>query len=334
MPTNASPEYFKAEERYQQAKTIEEKILATQELIRVAPKHKGAEKLLMTLKRRLAKLRAELQKQQSRRVGGGPRFAVKKEGAAQVALVGVPNSGKSMLLRWLTGARSEVADYPFTTQRPVPGMMPFEDIQIQFVEVPALIRGSSTGKALGTQSLGVARNADAIALVIDVSRDPIAQVKTLIEEFEAAGIILNQVGKVEGTPDKNYVQHQATIIATKGDFRGARERFERLRSTFGDRFPMVLVSAEKGGDSDELKKLVFEKLKIIRIYTKRPDKKSSERPLVLPDGSTVLDVAKVVHKDLVRDLKFAKVWGSTRFPGQQVPRDYTLQDKDVIELHA
>jgi len=334
MPTNASPEYFKAEERYQQAKTIEEKILATQELIRVAPKHKGAEKLLMTLKRRLAKLRAELQKQQSRRVGGGHSFAVKKEGAAQVALVGVPNSGKSMLLRWLTGARSEVADYPFTTQRPVPGMMRFEDIQIQFVEVPALIKGSSTGKGLGTQSLGVARNADAIALVIDVSTDPIAQVKTLLMEFEAAGILLNQVDKVEHTLDKNLVQRQAAIIATKGDFRGARERFERLRRTFGDRFPMVLVSAEKGGDPDELKRLIFENLKIIRIYTKRPDKKSSERPLVLPNGSTVLDVARVVHKDLVRDLKFARVWGSARFSGQQVPRDYSLQDKDIVELHA
>jgi small GTP-binding protein len=334
MPTNVSPEYFKAEERYQQAKTIEEKILATQELIRVAPKHKGTEKLLMTLKKRLAKLRAELQKQQSRRVGGGPSFAIKKEGAAQVALVGLPNSGKSMLLRWLTSARSEVADYPFTTRRPVPGMMRFEDIQIQFVEVPALIKGSSTGKGLGTQSLGVARNADAIALVIDVSIDPIAQVKTLLEEFEAAGIVLNQADKAEDKGDKNYAQRHATIIATKGDLQGAVERFERLKHTYEDCFPMVLVSAEKAGDPDELKRLIFDNLNIIRIYTKRPDKRSSERPLVLPNGSTVIDVAKVVHKDLVRDLKFAKVWGSTRFPGQQVPRDYSLRDKDIVELHA
>jgi ribosome-interacting GTPase 1 len=146
--------------------------------------------------------------------------------------------------------------------------------------------------------------------------------------------LLNQVDKVEDTPDKNYVQRQATIIATKGDFRGAKERFEKLRLTFGDRFPMVLVSAEKGGDQDELKRLIFENLNIIRVYTKRPDKKSSERPLVLPNGSTVLDVAKVVHKDLVRDLKFARVWGSTRFAGQQVPRDYALRDKDTVELHA
>lgn len=334
MPANLSPEYFKAEERYLRAKTIEEKILATQELIRVAPKHKGTEKLLKTLKRRLAKLKQELQKQQSRRIGGGPSFAIKKEGAAQVALIGTPNSGKSMLIHWLTSARPEVADYPFTTREPVPGMMQFEDIQIQLVEVPALIEGSSIGRGLGAQPLGVARNADAIALVVDVSADPLEQVKTLVGELEAAGIVLNQGEELEDKPEKTLVHRQAAIIATKGDLRGARDGSEKLRRTFGNRFPIVLVSAEQGGDQEELKRLIFENLKIIRIYTKRPDEKPSERPLVLPRGSKVLDVAGVVHKDLVRDLKFARVWGSARFPGQQVPRDYTLQDKDIVELHA
>jgi len=334
MPANLPPEYFKAEERYLRARTIEEKILATQELIRTAPKHKGTEKLLRTLKRRLAKLRQELQKQQSRRIGGGPSFAVKKEGAAQVALVGVPNSGKSMLLRWLTSAKPEVGDYPFTTREPVPGMMQFEDIQIQLVEVPALIEGSSMGRGLGAQPLGVARNADAVALVVDVSADPLKQVETLVEELETAGIMLNRVEGLEDMPDETLVHRRAVIIATKGDLRGAREGFGELRHTLGGQFPMVLVSAVQGGDPEELKRLIFESLEIIRVYTKRPDEKPSDRSLVLPKGSTVLDVAGAVHKDLARDLKFARVWGSARFPGQQVPRDYLLQDKDIVELHA
>jgi len=334
MPANLPPEYFKAEEKYLRAKTIEERILATQELIRAAPKHKGTEKLLRTLKRRLAKLRQELQKQQSRRIGGGPSFAIKKEGAAQVALVGMPNSGKSMLLRWLTSAKPEVGDYPFTTREPVPGMMQFEDIQIQLVEVPALIEGSSMGRGLGAQPLGVARNADAVALVVDVSADPLKQVKTLVGELETAGIILNREEGLEDMPDETLVHRRAVIIATKCDLRGAREGFEELRHTLGDQFPMVLVSAVQGGDPVELKRLIFESLNIIRVYTKRPDEKPSERPLVLPKGSTVLDVAEAVHKGLARDLKFARVWGSARFPGQQVPRDYLLQDKDVVELHA
>lgn len=334
MPANLPPEYFKAEERYLRAKTIEERILATQELIRVAPKHKGTEKLLRTLKRRLAKLRQELQKQQSRRISGGPSFAVKKEGAAQVALVGMPNSGKSMLLRWLTSARPEVADYPFTTREPVPGMMQFEDIQIQLVEVPALIEGSSMGRGLGAQPLGVARNADAIALVVNVSADPLEQVETLVGELETAGIMLNQGEELEDTSDETLVRRQTAIIATKGDLRGAREGFEKLRRTFGNRFPLVLVSPGQGSDPEDFKRLIFENLKLIRVYTKHPDEKPSERPLVLPKGSTVLDVAEAVHKNLARDLKFARVWGSVRFPGQQVPRDYTLRDKDIVELHA
>ena len=334
MPANLPPEYFKAEEKYLRARTIEEKISATQELIRFAPKHKGTEKLLKTLKRRLAKLRQELHKQQSRRVGGGPSFAVKKEGAAQVALVGMPNSGKSMLLRWLTSAKPEIADYPFTTREPVPGMMQFDDIQIQLVEVPALIEGSSLGRGFGAQPLSVARNADAIVLVVDASANPLEQVETLVRELETAGIRLNQEEGPEEAPGGAPVYRRAILIATKGDMRGAEEKFKELKHALGNRFPMKLVSAEQDCDQAELKQLIFGNLKLIRVYTKRPDEKSSERPLVLPKGAAVLDVAKAVHKDLALDLKFARVWGSARFPGQQVPRNYPLKDKDVVELHA
>jgi hypothetical protein len=192
MPANLSPAYFKAEERYHQARTLEEKIQATQELIRVAPKHKGSERLLKTLKHRLAKLKDELERQKTRRRGGGgPSFQVKREGAAQVALVGMPNSGKSTLIKSLTRAEPEVGDYPFTTTLPVPGMMDLEDIQIQLVEVPAIVEGSSEGRGLGGLPLSTARNADLIALVIDVSGDVSRQAKTLTSELEASGIRLN-----------------------------------------------------------------------------------------------------------------------------------------------
>jgi small GTP-binding protein len=192
MPANLPPEYFKAEQRYLQAKTLEEKIRATEELIRIAPKHKGTEKLLRMLKRRLAKLRGELEERERRRGGRGPSFAVKKEGCAQVALVGLPNSGKSTLLRKLTAARPEVADYPFTTRLPVPGMMEYEDVQVQLVEIPALVEGSSLGRGLGAQPLSAARNADAIALVVDASSDPQRQLEILVRELEEGGIRLNR----------------------------------------------------------------------------------------------------------------------------------------------
>ncbi|MDI6819685.1 MAG: GTP-binding protein [Candidatus Hodarchaeaceae archaeon] len=384
MPANLPPEYFKAEERYLQAKTVEEKILATQELIRIAPKHKGTEKLLKVLKRRLAKLRLELRKQQTRRVGGGPSFHVKKEGAAQVALVGMPNSGKSMLLRRLTSAQPEVAEYPFTTREPVPGMMEFEDVQIQLVEVPALIEGSNRGRGLGAQPLSVARNADAIALIVDASSDPLEQMEILLAELEKAGIKLNQrppklsiqrqatggievrgirmfkgerselkrilqeqrihnavviieepitAEELEDVLDESSVYRRAITIANKGDMAGEGDGFEKLQQAYGGRFPTILVSAANGDNLAKLKELIFESLNVVRVYTKRPDEEPARRPLVLPKSSTVLDAAEAIHKEFARDLKFARVWGSTRFAGQQVPRDYVLRDKDIVEIH-
>ncbi len=383
MPTNLPPEYFKAEERYLQARTLEERILATEELIRVAPKHKGTEKLLKTLKQRLAKLRRELQEKRESKVGrgGGPSFAVKKEGAAQVALVGLPNSGKSWLLRRLTSANPEVADYPFTTREPVPGMMQFEDVQVQLVEVPAIVEGSSLGKGLGAQPLSAARNADVIALVIDASADPLQQIQVLVDELGATGIRLNQrppkitvqrrsIGgieirgaemveggeaeikrilqdhrihnafvvveepvkseEIEEVLDESVVYRRAFIILTKYDQHEAAEKLRLLEHKLGTFFQIVTVETAVKG----LKKSIYENLDLIRVYTKRPDEEPAKRPLVLSRGSTVLQVARAVHKDFEKSLKFARVWGSTRFPGQQVSREYVLQDKDIVELHA
>jgi len=382
MPANLPPEYFKAEARYLQARTIDERIIATEELIRLAPKHKGTEKLLKMLRRRLAKLRQELRAKQAHQVRrGGPSFAVKKEGAAQVALVGAPNSGKSTVLHQLTAARPKIDIYPFTTQHPVPGMMQFEDVQIQLVEIPAVIEGSSLGKGLGAQPLSIARNADVIVLVIDASTEPVEQVRILIKELGAAGIKLNQrppkisvqrgvtggievrgAGMFEGgeaelkrilqehhihnalvaideqvtaeeleeSLDESLVYRRAFILLTKCDSSNLREKLKLLESEFGDRFRTI--STQEAGD--ELKRAIFENIDIIRIYTKRPDEEPAKRPLVLPKGSTVFDVASAVHKDFARELEFARVWGSTRFPGQQVPREYVLRDKDIVELHV
>jgi len=382
MPANLHPEYFKAEERYTQARTLEERILATEELLRLAPKHKGTEKLLRVLKRRLAKLRQELRVKQGRRVGrGGPSFAIKKEGAAQIALVGAPNSGKSTLLHQLTSARPKIDNYLFTTRRPVPGMMQFEDVQIQLVEVPAVIEGSSLGKGLGAQPLSVARNADAIVLVVDASTEPIEQVRILINELETAGIRLNQqipklsiqrkvtggievrgAGAFDGSEvelkrilqehrihnalltidepvtaddleellDESLVYRRAFILLTKCESSGAADKLKLLEREFRRRFRAIATQ----GAGERLKQAIFEKLDLIRVYTKRSDEEPAKRPLVLPKGSTIFDIARAVHKDFERELEFARVWGSTRFPGQQVTREYALQDKDIVELHA
>ena len=382
MPTNVDHEYIKAEELYQQAHTLEEKIKATEGMIRVAPKHKGAEKLLKMLKRRLSKLRMELEDKRERRAssGGGPSFAVKKEGAAQVALVGLPNSGKSKLLKDLTSARVEVADYPFTTREPVPGMMKFEDVQVQLLEVPAIVEGSSVGRGLGAQPLSVARNADAIILVADASNDPVQQVKILLSELDAVGVKLNRkppkisiqrrssggieikgAAMVEGGEAEikrimqEYSIHNAFVVIeesatidefdeilsesavyplgfillTKLDKPGASKNLDTVKWEFGGKLEML----HTGESVDRIKREIYKKLDLIRVYTKRPDEQPAKRPIVVHRGSTVMDIARSVHKDFAKDLKFARVWGSTKFPGQQVPRDYVFGDKDTVELH-
>ncbi|WP_048151843.1 OBG GTPase family GTP-binding protein [Palaeococcus ferrophilus] len=192
MPTNVTIEYLKAEEEYKEAKTIPQKIRALEKMYATVPKHKGTEKLRLQIKRKLSELRKELEKQQSQRKGGGYSFSVRKEGAAQIVLVGLPNVGKSSILGRITNAEVESADYPFTTVEPIPGMMHHKDVQIQLVEVPGLVEGASLGKGMGTQLLSVIRNADAIAIVVDLSQDPVKQMEILLREFERAGIKLNK----------------------------------------------------------------------------------------------------------------------------------------------
>ncbi|MEM0358828.1 MAG: GTPase [Candidatus Hadarchaeales archaeon] len=373
MPANLPPEYFKAEQRYLQAKTLEEKIQATQELIRIAPKHKGTEKLLRMLKQRLAKLRRELEERERRRGGGGPSFAVKKEGCAQVALVGLPNSGKSTLLRKLTNARPEVADYPFTTRFPVPGMMDYEDVQVQLVEIPSIVEGSSWGRGLGAQPLSAARNADVIALVLDASSHPLQQLEILVKELEESGVRLNR------SPPKVTIERReegGIVIRGKELMEGGEEEIKRILrehrihnafvvveeritpQTFEEvlegsvvyrpcfvlltktdlcptpSLPIPFKVIDAGKDPGELKREIFQSLGLIRVYTKKPNEEPSDKPLVLPKGSTPIDVARAIHKELEREMRAVRVWGSTRFPGQWVPRDYPLQDGDVVELHT
>ncbi|USG99152.1 GTP-binding protein [Thermococcus argininiproducens] len=192
MPTNVTAEYLAAEEEYRQAKSIPEKIKALEKMYATVPKHKGTEKLRLQIKRKISELRKELEKQQSQRKGGGYSFSVKKEGAAQIVFAGLPNVGKSSLLKALANVDIDVADYPFTTVEPIPGMMNHKDVQIQLVEVPGLIEGAALGKGMGTQLLSVIRNADAIAIVVDLSQDPLRQMEVILKEFERAGIKVNK----------------------------------------------------------------------------------------------------------------------------------------------
>ncbi|ASJ16329.1 GTP-binding protein [Thermococcus chitonophagus] len=386
MPTNVTAEYLAAEEEYRNAKTIPEKIRALEKMYALVPKHKGTEKLRLQIKRKLAELRKELEKQRQQRKGGGYSLAVKKEGAAQIVLVGLPNVGKSELLRALTGVDVESADYPFTTTEPIPAMMNYKDVQIQLVEVPGLLEGAALGKGMGPQLLAVIRNADAIAIVVDLSEDPIKQMEILLREFERAGIKVNKRRprvEIRKTPsggivingaenikgdinevmkmlreekihsaeitvkepvtleefadalDDSLVWRKAIIIANKGDAPGSKENYEKLVRAYGEKFKIVPVSAKKRINLEAVKEALYDVADIIRVFTKSPGEEPAYPPIALKKGSTVLDVAERIHKDLVKNFRYARVWGkSVKFPGQRVGPDHVLEDGDIVEIHA
>ncbi len=389
MPANLTAEAKSKLAKYSEAKTVEEKIKALEEFLSVAPKHKGAENLLLWAKRRLAELREEAEAQRRKRSGGGgPRFFVEKAGAGQVVMLGPPNSGKSSLLGLVTNARSEVAPYPFTTQQPVPGMLQFEDVQIQIVDTPPLVL-EQPDSPVNNRVLGLARNADAVMIVVGLDDpDPAGTVSRVLEFMEERGIVVtrsrglvrivksreangikvqgdgrmldfteddlkrllgqyriyNAIVHIEGevTLDdveqaifQSRVYKPAVVVLMKADLPGARAKAVRVRKTLPMDIPVFAISVKRPESASKLGEVLYGLLGIIRVYTKQPNKEPDPRPLILPAGSTVIEAARRIHKDLARNFKYAKIWGpSAKYPGQRVGAEHVLMDKDLIEVHT
>ena len=327
MPANLTPQYLEAEARFKQAKTTQEKIKTLEVMMAVIPKHKGTEKLRGQLKSRMAKLKEELQRKPT--LGRAEQaYTIKREGSAQVVLLGLPNSGKSALFSKATHAFSEVADYPFTTQKPVPGMMKFENLQIQLVDTPP-IQLDHIEPGLSN----LIRNADALLLIVGLTEGPVFQMEILLEVLKEMKIMV--VGKSTVPPlEVGWASLKALLLGNKCDVKNAMEGYRAFEARFRETFPILPISAKEGMNSADLKKEVYQILGIIRVYTKVPGGEADlEEPVVLRKGSTVGDVALSIHKDFVAKLRYAKIWGSGKFDGQMVKRDYRVNEGDVIELH-
>lgn len=330
MPANLTPDYLAAEARFRAAETDEDKLAALDEMYATIPKHKGTEKLRADIKRRMSKLR-DKERQAAKRGKRPDEFHVVKQGAGQVVLAGPPNSGKSTLLGRLTAAAPEIADYPFTTRVPMPGMMEYEDVLVQLVDTPPI---STDHMERGVISL--VRTADAAALVLDASDDGLLD---RIEEIrgELAKSRTTLVGR-RGEEDEQrpgIIGKPAFVVANKADLPDAGDNLAVLREFYEDEFGILAVSALTGIGLEALRRAVFEVLGIIRVYTKVPGKPPDmERPFTLKKGSTLLDFAAVVHKDFVHRLRLARAWGKDVLEGAQIGRDHVLQDGYVVELHA
>jgi len=326
MPTNLPPEYFEAEARYRAAQSAAEKIVLLEELISTIPKHKGTDKLRADLRRRLSKLKSSVQTRKGVSRHESP-FHIDKEGAGQVAVVGPPNTGKSALVAALTNATPQVSPAPFTTWTPTPGMMAVENIQVQLIDTPPLNR-----EYVKPELLDLIRRVDLILLVVDLLTDPVQQIEDAIAILEENRIVPLRLR------DRHAERRRLTfvpllVLANKCDDEDADEVFEIFLELLDDDWPVLPVSAVTSRNLERLKQAVYERLGIIRVYSKAPGREPDlSAPFVLKKGGTVEELAGKVHQDFYKNLKAARVWGSGVFDGQLVGRDHVLHEGDVVEL--
>ncbi|MEM1574566.1 MAG: TGS domain-containing protein [Nitrososphaerota archaeon] len=383
MPTNLTAEAKKALANYQLAKTLDEKIIALERALSLIPKHKGTEKLCAQIKKRIKELKEE-REERTKKVGRQKKdiFSIKKEGIAQVALIGTTNSGKSSILSALTNAKPEIASYPLTTKKPELGMLHLNEVNIQLVELPSIIFPDGKETQFATRSINLAKNSDVILVVIDGAYDAITQLNQIFKLFYENGIIL-------GSP-KIFVDIKKTPsggirIITFGNFKGSLQEVQELLFSIGIKNAIIKIYGDatindveeailreniyKKGliiinkfnptfiknkeeyikiiqsyglpyieisnieiEKEKIKEAIWKILDLIRIYT-RKNGIISEKPLIVPRGTTVEEVAKIIHKDFVKKLKYAKIWGkSVKINGQRVSKEHHLEDQDIIEF--
>jgi ribosome-interacting GTPase 1 len=328
MAVNLPPQYHDAEAEYKKARTPEDKLVALKKMWVILPKHKASEKVQVILKTKISEVNDEIET-----IKAGPKkatasYKIPRQGAGTIVFLGGPNGGKSSLLRKLTKATPEVAPYPFTTREPVPGMMDWEDVRVQLIDLPPI-----TADFYEPYVTDFARTADAALLIADLGDDdgPFA-VETVLERL--AERKLHLVGNTPEAVDDPTIFHVRTLlVANKTDAEGASDRLDILKEMIGERLPILPIAAEKNEGVEELRTRLFKLLNAIRIYGKQPGKPADMKaPFTIPEGGTVLDFAEAVHSEMAEGLKSAKVWGSAQFDGQTVKRDHVLRDGDVVEL--
>jgi len=339
MPANLSPEYKSAEAQLRKARDPQDRLHWLREMLRTIPKHKGTDHLQAEIKTRIKQLTEELAGPRKGGAHGGPVTAIHPEGAAQAALIGPPNSGKSALHAALTGSHAQSGPYPFTTRYPQPGMLPFEDTLFQLLDLPPIDPAHPVPWIGGTL-----QQTDACLLTVDLS-DPesVDRSIALHEELRRRRIYLD--GRWPGSMDADEqalpedpfaVLLPTLMLATKADLvHSLADELAVFRELTGLDYPVLSVSAETGLGLDAIGPWLFRELAILRVYTKAPGRPpDQDRPFTLRRGATVDDVARLVHKDFAAGLKYARRWPKGGGGVSQVGRDHPVEDGDLLELHT
>ena len=332
MPANLTPPYKKAEQRFREAADDQERLACLQEMLQLIPKHKGTEKLQAEIKGKIAKIK----KAPGQKAGGASKQKaldnINREGAAQIPLVGPPNCGKSQFLGSVSHAHPEIADYPFTTREPVAGMMFWENVKFQLIDLPPIAHESYDG-----WMTSILFRADAVFLFADLSSDDLIDELNFVLTFLKEHRISLSAPEHE-VDDEDYsldeVVKKAFLIANKRDLDEDDIRLGFLQSEFGKRFPIYPINSINREGIPQLERDLYRSLRLLRVYTKTPGHEADRNdPVVLHIGATVEDAAYTIHKDFAERLQFAKIWGVGKHEGQRVHKDFVLTDGDVLEFH-
>jgi ribosome-interacting GTPase 1 len=330
MPANLPPQYYELERDFKSERDPREKLRLAKELLAMMPKHKGTDKLQAEMKAKISKLTKQIEgTQKSHGAKTVETFDhIPREGAAQVILIGPPNTGKSSLVDALTSARVVIGDYPFSTREPVAGMMKYETIQIQLIDTPPI-----SHEYCESFVFPLIRQADLAVIVADAS-DP-----NLIKAVEIMFVILDEK-RIRIAPridthleDPRMTYKRGIIAAHKCLEERGPAGLEELEANLSEYkiFPTSILDDQS---MERFRKGIFDSLGIIRVYTKPVGREADfNDPIILPVGGTVEDAALSLHKDFAQKLQFARIWGTGKFEGQRVKNNYELSDGDIIEFH-
>jgi ribosome-interacting GTPase 1 len=330
MPANLPPQYYELEREFKRESDPKEKLRLAQELLAMMPKHKGTDKLQAEMKAKISKLKLQIEGGQKKHGTHHQEVPdhIDREGAAQIILIGPPNSGKSSLLASLTHAHPLIADYPYATREPLAGMMTFETVQFQLIDTPPI-----SSESFESFLVNLIHNADIVLLVADLaSPDMLADLSVIRNLLSEKRIQL--VSKIpEEVADPRLTFKRTIISAHKIYEDGAEKSLDELKNNYSN-FEIVPTSILDDNSLNNLKRAVFSSLRIIRVYTKRIGHEPALiDPIILPIGGTVENAAMTIHKDFANQLQFAKVWGKGKIDGQKVKSNFVLSDEDIIEFH-
>ncbi len=328
MTANLTQQYIKAENAYRQATTPEEELEWLQLMLKELPKHKGTDKMQADLKQKISKTKKEITSG-AKKSGGKRGQRIPRQGAGRAVIIGGPNSGKSQLLASFTNAEPTIANYPFSTNQPQPGMMPWKDAFVQLIDTPPI-----TADVFDPNTQSLIRGADLILLLCDLgSDDGGSDLNEVLKQIEQTKSRLGNETAVD-EEDLGVTYTRTLFIPNKIDLPEAADRLEFFAEYFEFDYQTFKISALEKTDIEPLRDEIFKSMGVIRAYTKTPNQKPTDlsSPFTLKQGETVLDLAQLVHRDLAKNFKSARVWGSEVHDGTQVKGDYVINDCDVVEL--